>query len=99
MWPAVLTRERERKTMKCKALLGLRLLLAALAVALGSGQTGGLSLVVQQIETIGPRQWLGLMAGSIVSATPVISPVGERIARALPRLLTVGGPQPDSDTA
>jgi hypothetical protein len=24
--------------------------------------------VVQQIETIGPRQWLSLMAGSIVSS-------------------------------
>jgi hypothetical protein len=85
--------------MKCKALFGLRLLLGLLAFALGNGQTGGLSLVVQQLETIGPRQWLGLMAGSIVSSTPVIAPVGERIARALPRLRPASGPQPDSETA
>ncbi len=85
--------------MKYKALLGLRLLLGLLAVALGSGQTGGLSLVVQQIETIGPRQWLGLMAGSIVSSAPVIAPVGQRIARALPRLLPVSDPQSSGDIA
>ena len=50
-------------------------------VASGSGQTGGLGLVVQQIETIGPRQWLSLMAGSIVFSAPV----SQRIARAFPR--------------
>ena len=53
--------------MKYKALFGLRLLLGLLLFATGSGQTGGLGLVVQQIETIGPRQWLK-MAGSIVSS-------------------------------
>jgi hypothetical protein len=85
--------------MKRKAIFGLRLLLGLLALAIGSGQTGGLGLVVQQIETMGPRQWLGLMAGSIVSSTPVIAPVGERIARALPRLRPANGPQLDSETA
>jgi len=54
--------------MKYKALFGLRLLLGLLLFATGSSQTGGLGLVVQQIETIGPRQWLSLMAGSIVSS-------------------------------
>lgn len=54
--------------MRYKALFGLRLLLGLLLFASGSGQTGGLSLVVQQIETIGPRQWFSLMAGSIVSS-------------------------------
>ena len=53
--------------MKYKVLLGLRLLLG-LVLFTGSGQPGGLGLVVQQIETIGPRQWLSLVAGSVVSS-------------------------------
>jgi hypothetical protein len=54
--------------VKYKALLGLRLLLGLLLFATGSGQTGGLGLVVQQIEIIGPRQWFSLMAESIFSS-------------------------------
>ena len=87
------------KDMKCKTLFGLRLLLGMLALAIGSGQTGGLSLVAQQIETIGPRQWLGLMAGSIASSTPVIAPVTERIARALPLRLLPAGDRAGGDAA
>jgi hypothetical protein len=68
--------------MKFKVLFGLRLLLGLLLFAAGNGQTGGLDLVVQQIRTIGPRQWLSLMAGSIVSNAPM--PVSQRIARAIP---------------
>ena len=37
--------------------------------------------MVQQIETIGPRQWLSLMAGLIVFSAPV----KQRFVRALPR--------------
>jgi hypothetical protein len=66
--------------MKCKTLYGLRLLLGLALFAVGSGQTGGLDLVVQHIQTIGPRQWLSLMAGSIVSNVPV----SQRIARTFP---------------
>jgi hypothetical protein len=73
-------------SLKCKAVFGLRLLLGVLTFAIGNGQTGGLGLVFQQIETIGPRQWLSLMAGSMVPAMPV----GPRIARALPRRLLPG---------
>ena len=62
--------------MKCKALFGLRLLLGLVLFAVGSGQSGGLDPVVQHIQTIGPRQWLSLMAGSIMS--------GHHIARAFP---------------
>jgi hypothetical protein len=68
--------------MKCKAVFGLRLLLGLLLFALGSGQTGGLDLVVQHIQTIGPRQWISLMAGSIVSNAPPVAPVSQHIARA-----------------
>jgi hypothetical protein len=63
--------------MKCRMLFGLRLLLGLVLLAVGSGQTGGLDVVVQHIQTVGPRQWLNLMAGSIVWRAPVI-------ARALP---------------
>jgi len=70
--------------MKCKALFGLRLLLGLILFPVGSGQPGGLDLVVQHIQTIGPRQWLTLMAGSIVSNAPVVAPVSQRIARAFP---------------
>jgi hypothetical protein len=69
--------------MKNKALSALRLLLGLLVFAAGSDQTGGFGLVLQQIETIGPRQWLNLMAGTIVGATPMST----QIARVLPRSL------------
>jgi hypothetical protein len=65
--------------MKHKALRGLRIVLGVIIVLVaGGGQRDGFSLVVQQIQIIGPRQWLGLMAGSIVA------PLTERIARSLP---------------
>src|SRR5262249_39968932 len=60
--------------MKQRTLRGLQLLLGLVLFAAGSGQPGGLDLVVQQIEIMGARQWLGLMAGS------VIAPVSQRVA-------------------
>jgi hypothetical protein len=77
--------------MKCKAFSALRLVLGLLAFAAGSDQTGGLGLVLAQIEAIGPRQWINLMAGTIVSSTPMT----QQIARALPRRLL---PLSDSGT-
>ncbi len=68
--------------MKCKVLFGLRLLLGLVLFAIGSGQTGGFDVVVRQIETIGPRQWLNLMAGSLASSA-VVAPVSQRIAAVL----------------
>ena len=53
--------------MKYKALFWLRLLVGLVLFTAGSGQTGGFGIVVQQIETIGPRQWFSPMAGTIVS--------------------------------
>jgi hypothetical protein len=74
--------------MKHKALSGLRVVLSLIIVfaAGGGGQRDGFNLVVQQIGIIGPRQWLGLMAGSIVASAPVIAPLTERIARSLPQI-------------
>ena len=63
--------------MKNKTLRGLQLLLGLLLFAAGSGRAGGLEFLVQQIEIIGARQWLGLMAGS------AIAPVSQHIPGAL----------------
>jgi len=52
-------------------------------LAVGGSRNEALSLVVQQIRVIGPRQWLGLMAGSIVAGAPVIAPLSNRIALSL----------------
>jgi hypothetical protein len=80
--------------MKHKALSGLRVVLSLIIVfaAGGGGQRDGFNLVVQQIGIIGPRQWLGLMAGSIVASAPVIAPLTERIARSLHQ---IAGPAAD----
>jgi hypothetical protein len=81
--------------MKHKALRGLRVVLGVIVVfagAAGGGHRDGFNLVVQQIALIGPRQWLGLMAGSIVSSAPMIAPLTERIAYSLPRM---AGPAAD----
>jgi hypothetical protein len=56
--------------MQHKAFRGLQLALGLLLFAAGGGQPAGLGLVVQQIEMIGARQWLGLMAGSAMA--PVV---------------------------
>jgi hypothetical protein len=39
--------------------------------------------MVQQISSVGARQWLGLMVGSIVASSPVIAPLSDRIALSL----------------
>jgi hypothetical protein len=75
-----------KNKMKRKALCGFQLLLGLFLFVSGSGQPGGLDLVVRQIEIVGARQWLSLMAGSIVSNAPIIAPVSHRISSAfLPR--------------
>ena len=69
--------------MKCKILRGLRILLSVAVLAAAGSRNEGLSLMVQQISLIGPRQWLGLMAGSTVAGAPVIAPLSDRIALSL----------------
>ena len=71
--------------MKHKAIRGLGIALSLIVFAVGGSQHDGLNLVVQQIRAIGARQWLGLMAGTIVASAPAIAPLTERIARSLPR--------------
>ena len=70
--------------MKHKAARALGIALSLIVFAVGGSQQDGVNLLVQQIRSIGTRQWLGLMAGSIVSSAPVIAPLTERIARSLP---------------
>jgi hypothetical protein len=66
--------------------LGIALSLAAFAV--GGSQPGGLNLVLEQMREIGTRQWLELMAGSIIGSAPAIAPFAERIAHTLPTELS-----------
>jgi uncharacterized membrane protein YedE/YeeE len=67
--------------MKANKFCISRLLAGLAAVAFGTAHAGGsLPLMAQQIEMIGPRQWLGLMAGAIAATTPVLAPVSRRIA-------------------
>lgn len=81
--------------MKNKAFRALRILLSIAVIAAGGSRNEAISLVVQQIRIIGPRQWLGLMAGSIVAGAPMIAPLGSRIALSLAYR---AGPAPASDT-
>ena len=63
-----------------QALRRQRILLSAIVVFAAGGRGDGLNLVVQHIEIIGPRQWLGLMAALAVANVPVIAPMTERFA-------------------
>jgi hypothetical protein len=75
--------------MKHQASRSLRVSLGLLLFAAGGGQPGGFDLVAQQIEILGTRQWLGLMAGA------AIAPVSQRIAGTLPHRLTHLGRTPE----
>jgi hypothetical protein len=66
--------------MKRNGFCWLRLFASLILFAVAGGsQGGGLGFVVQQIQVVGPRHWLGLVAGSLV-ATPMLAPVSQRIA-------------------
>src|SRR5262249_18430428 len=65
--------------MKHQALRWLQVSLGLLLFAAGGGQPGGFDLMAQQVQVMGARQWLGLMAGA------AIGPGSPRIARARPR--------------
>jgi hypothetical protein len=57
-------------------LCAFRLLTTLLAFAAGSQHGAGLKFIAQNLEIIGPRQWLGL----VIAGTPVIAPVSQRLA-------------------
>jgi hypothetical protein len=68
--------------MKQNAFRAWGVALGVLVLAAGGGQRNGLNLLVDQIRTLGTRQWLGLMAESMVPHALV--PATERIARLIP---------------
>ena len=68
--------------MKQNAFRALGVALSLLLFTAGNGQRDGLNLLVEQIRALGTRQWLGLMAGSMVPDALV--PAAERIARLMP---------------
>lgn len=74
--------------MKHTAARGLGIALSLAAFAVGGSQNGGLNLVLQQMSDIGTRQWLGLMAGSILGSAPAIAPLAERITGSPPTELS-----------
>ena len=69
--------------MNHTAACSLRIALSLAVFAVGGSQQDGLNLMVQHIRTIGPVQWLDLMAGSIIGAQ-VVAPLAECIGRSLP---------------
>jgi hypothetical protein len=70
--------------MKQNAFRAWGVALSLLLFTAGSVQRDGLNLLVEQIRALGTRQWLGLMAGSMVPDALV--PAAERIARLIPAL-------------
>ena len=77
--------------MKKKGFCWLRLLPGLLVFAAVGSSPGGLGVVLGHIEIAGPRQWLNLVAGSLISTTPLVAPVAEHIARTLPARLVPTG--------
>ena len=77
--------------MKKKGFCWLRLLLGLLVFAAVGSSPGGVGVVLRHIEIAGPRQWLNLVAGSLISTTPLVAPVAEHIARTLPARLVPTG--------
>lgn len=76
------------KSKRPPVLCAMRLLLSLVVIAVG-GQGGGFRLLVQQIEALGPRQWIGLVAVSFIPATPL-----QRIAGSFSRKSV--SPSPES---
>ena len=76
-----------------RTVCAFRLLTTLLAFAAGSQHGAGLKLIAQNLEIIGPRQWLELA----VAGTPVIAPVSQRIAGALARRARPATSEPSSD--
>jgi hypothetical protein len=52
---------------KSKIIYVLQFALGLVALAAGGLKVGSLDLVIDQLDVIGPREWLGIMAGSLGS--------------------------------
>jgi len=52
---------------KSKIMYVLQFAFGLASLAAGGLKVGSLDLVIDQLDVIGPRQWLGIMAGSIDS--------------------------------
>jgi hypothetical protein len=75
--------------MKANRFCIFRLLAGLMGVALGAGQAyGAVPLMAQQIEMMGARHWLGLMAGTVIARTSVLAPVTRRIHDSFERRLS-----------
>jgi hypothetical protein len=55
---------------KSKIIYVLQFALGLSALAAGGLRVGSLDLVIGQLDVIGPREWLGIMAGSLGSGWP-----------------------------
>jgi hypothetical protein len=75
--------------MKANKLCVFRLLAGLIGMALGAGQAyGAVPLMAQQIEMLGARHWLGLMAGTVIARTSALAPVTRRIHESFERRLS-----------
>ncbi len=52
---------------KSKIIYVLQFALGLVALAAGGLKVGSLDLVIDQLDVIGPREWLGIMGGSLGS--------------------------------
>jgi hypothetical protein len=52
---------------KSKIMYVLQFALGLTALAAGGLKVGSLDLVIDQLDVIGPREWIGIMAGSLDS--------------------------------
>ena len=52
---------------KSKIMYVLQFALGLVGLAAGGLKVGSLDLVIDQLDVIGPREWLGIMAGSLDS--------------------------------
>ena len=81
----MLSRNLLPRTAPSRKICAFRLATTLLAFAAGSQHGAGLKLIAQNLELIGPRQWLGL----VIAGTPVIAqgiiPMSQRLAEVLAR--------------
>ncbi len=63
-----------------RSLNGRGLVAGLLALTAGSPHGEGLKLLVQNLEIVGPRQFVRMAAKSLVAGTPGAAPLASRVA-------------------